>query len=131
MIKLLDNTNSNSFLVTPKKRFQREFFVGFGGIATLLKLFNKPFSEPDARDIPERKVNEKAEVWNEVLVIIRELTISLPSLSEKLINNNQIVYFFTLLAHPSLFDNAMNLLEEILAARIETFSIGNIIILLK
>ena len=124
MIKLLDNNHSQSFIITPNKRYQREFFIGYGGVSILLQLFSKPFSKSDTRLNSEEEVSQISEIWNEVLVILRELVIAIPSLSEKLFDNAHIVYFCTLLAHQPMFDNTMNLLEEILASRGETFSLG-------
>lgn len=109
------------FLVTPKKKLQREFFILFGGVKLLCQLFGPPFGARDARNIS--LVSGKSEVWNEVLIILREIAIAIPSIAERVFENRDIVLFFTLLNHHSMFDNAMNLLEEILAARDETFNL--------
>jgi Trpc4-associated protein len=92
-----------------------------GGIDLLLRLFNKPFSEPDARQMTPTIFQRRSELWNEVLVILREVAIAIPTISEKIFENSDIVFLFSLLHHQAMFDNTMNLLEEILASRDETF----------
>lgn len=63
-------------------------------------------------------------MWNEVMVILREIAYAIPSLGEKIITTDQMVFFFTMLAHQPLFDNTMNLLEEIMAVRDDTFQLS-------
>ena len=126
ILNLLDNSNINQlFSVTPKKKLQRECFVIYGGIDLLLQLFQPPFvSSTDARKFTTIDVTRKSEVWNEILVILREVSFAIPTLSDKIFNKNQIVFLFTLLHHQSVFDNTMNLLEEILATREDTFQLS-------
>ena len=87
----------------------------------LFQLFASPFAEPIVRRAP--LYSGKQEVWNEVLIILREITIALPSISEKVFDNRDIVFLFSLLHREAMFDDTMNLLEEILASREETFSL--------
>lgn len=126
IMNLLNNTTNVSqlFNVSPKKKQQREFFVAMGGLQLLMQVFAAPFGAADARLISNDTASQKSEVWNEILVIIREVSFSLPSVSEKVYDNSHIVFLFTLLVHQPVFDNTMNLLEEILAFRIETFSLA-------
>ncbi|KAJ1437421.1 hypothetical protein B484DRAFT_416580 [Ochromonadaceae sp. CCMP2298] len=126
IVALLDNSNVNQlFAVTPKKKLQRECFVLLGGLDLLLQLFQPPFvSHPDARHIRPEEVLRKAEIWNEIVVILREVSFAIPSLADKQFKSGQMVFFFTLLSHQSVFDNTMNLLEEVLASRDDTFQLS-------
>jgi len=117
MLSIFSPSNRSSheiFQVTPLKVLQREFFVLFGGLRELLRVFTIP------------STTERTDVWNDVLVILREITISLPSVAEKAFDNKDIVFFFSLLSHRNVFDNTMNLLEEILASREETFNLASV-----
>jgi Trpc4-associated protein len=98
---------------------EREFFVLYGGVRLLFQLFASPYGEPNSRRTA--LYSGKHEVWNEVLVILREVAIAIPTISEKIFENSDIVFLFSLLHHQAMFDNTMNLLEEILASRDETF----------
>ena len=122
---LLDSSNPDQvFVITPSKKQEREIFVSLGGIDLLLRLFNRPFSEPDARQMTPTIFQRRSELWNEVLVILREVAFAIPTLSENVFGKDHIVFLFTLLRHPQVFENTMNLLEEILSVRIETFSLA-------
>lgn len=123
--RLLDSTNPDQlFLITPSKKQEREIFVFLGGFDLLLKLFSKPFSDKDARSILSLHFQRRSELYNEVLIILREVAFAIPSLSEHIFSNDHIIFLFTLLSHQSVFENTMNLLEEILSARIDTFSLA-------
>jgi hypothetical protein len=126
MMNLLDNSSeSQLFVVTPLKKQQREYFVVNGGLDLLLQLFRHPFlKHHDGRTIPPSEVRMKSEVWNEILVLLREVAFALPTLSDIVFDSQQMVFFFTLLHHQSVFDNSMNLLEEILAQREDTFQLS-------
>lgn len=126
ILNLLDNSSeSQLFNVTPKKRQQREQFVLGGGIEVLLRLFRPPYLQhKDARGIPPSEVRLKSEVWNEILVILREVAFAIPTLSDKVFNTEEMIFFFTMLHHQPVFDNTMNLLEEILASREDTFQLS-------
>lgn len=118
--RLLDNSNPDQvFVITPTKKQEREIFVSLGGVDLLLKLFNKPFGNVDGLQFQAR-----SELWNEILVILREVAFAIPTLSENVFGKNHITFLFTLLKHQSVFENTMNLLEEILAVRVETFSLA-------
>ena len=105
IVNLLDNSDLNQlFSLTPKKKQQRECFVTRGGIDLLMQLFRPPFvPATDGRSIPAEFVRSKSETWNEVLVILREVTFALPTLSEKTFKTEQVVFLFSLLNHQSLF----------------------------
>jgi hypothetical protein len=110
--------------VNLRRKQEREVFVALGGMHLLLRLFEKPFCEHDARSMSSAFVNTNSELWNEVLVILREVCYTIPTLSEQLFGNNHIIFFFSLLVHRSVFENSISILEEILAVRIETFSLA-------
>jgi hypothetical protein len=123
--KILDSANPDQmFTITSHRRQERELFVSFGGVNSLLKLFSRPFSEPDARSMSSQQIHRRTEVWNEILVILREVAFAIPTLSEQIFSNDHIIFLFTLMSHSTVFENTMNLLEEILAVRIETFSLA-------
>ena len=125
--KLLDASNPDqAFVITSAKRQERELFVNLGGMEFLLKLFQKPFGAPDARKISSQSIQRRSELWNEVLVILRELAFAIPSLADNLFGDSEITFLFTMLVHNSVFDNTMNLLEEILATRADMFSLSSI-----
>lgn len=123
--RLLDSSNPDQlFVITPIKKQEREIFVALGGTELLLRLFQKPFCEPDARQMTPVLFQSKSDLWNEVLVILREVAFAIPSLSEHAFGKHNIVFFFTLLRHNQVFENTMNLLEEILSVRSEIFSLS-------
>lgn len=107
-----------------KRKQEREIFVSLGGMHLLMRLFEKPFCMSDARVMSTLLVNRHSELWNEVLIILREVCFTIPFLSEQLFGNSHVVFFFTLLVHRSVFENSISMLEEILAVRIETFSLA-------
>lgn len=128
IMNLLDNSDADQlFSVNTKKKTQREQFVLHGGIEALMVLFKPPFVKfDDARKISAEDVLRRSELWNEILVILREVSYVIPSLADKIFNTEQMVFFFTMLCHQSLFDNTMNMLEEILAVREDTFMLSSI-----
>ncbi|CAM9273885.1 unnamed protein product, partial [Ectocarpus fasciculatus] len=90
-------------------------FISLGGVNQLLRLFEAPISTADARSMSENGVKRRAEVWNEVMVMLREVMYSTPLLADRVVTSRHIVFIFTMLHHQSVFENSMNLLEEILA----------------
>lgn len=126
MMNLLDNSSeSQLFVVTPLKKKQREYFIAHGGIGLLMQLFRPPFlRHRDGRKIPANEVRRKSETWNEILVILREICYAIPAVTDTYFSADQMVFFFTLLHHQSVFDNSMSLLEEILAQREDTFQLS-------
>jgi hypothetical protein len=125
LTRILDSTNPDQmFVVTPQRRLEREYFIEIGGVAALLQLFEKPWSDPDARMTNTHHLQRKSELWNEVLVIVREIAFAVPTASLHYLGTNHIVYLFTLLSHSCVFENSINLLEEVLSSRIETFDLS-------
>lgn len=107
--KLTEETNlEQPYLVKPKSRQEREVFVAVGGMNTILRLFSKPFTELDARAMPTTTFQRYAETWNEMLVILREVSYSIPSLSERVFDQDHVVFLFTMLAHRSVFENSVS-----------------------
>ncbi len=107
-----------------KKKQQRELFMAMGGAESLLTLFLPPFAPVDAELISKPQMQEKSEMFNEVLVIIRELLSSVPAIADRLIDTKHLVFMFTLLRHQAVFDNTMSILEEVLASREDTLHLG-------
>lgn len=125
IVKLLENQSPDSlFTVTPSKRLEREFFVMFGGMRLLLMVLEPPLSKPDARQILSSTIQRHVELWNEVLVILREVCFAVPTLADSIFTDSHLVFLFTLLSHDYVFENTMNLLEEILAVRRDTFCLS-------
>jgi hypothetical protein len=126
MSKLLDHANDHMFHVSPLQKQQREMFVSLGGMRALLSMLAPPFLQRDASNTPSQFFHEKQDLWNEVLVVLREVSFAVPSLADNIFSKGNIVTLFTLLSHQAVFENTMNLLEEVLAIRIETFSMADI-----
>lgn len=80
----------------------------------------------DARDLNKNHIQRYALVWNEILVLLREICYSIPNLANQIFTSSHIIFLFTMLSHDNLFENAMNLLEEILAIRMESFCLEQI-----
>lgn len=105
----------------PKKKLQREYFALCGGVRLLVDILKR-----NCRNRSNELLGDRNELRNEILVILRELVIAIPTISETIFENKDIVFYFSILNYQSLFDNTMNLLEDILASRDETFSLLNI-----
>ena len=114
------------FTIPAKNKQQRDMFISLGGVTQLLRLFEAPISAADARSMTENGVKRRAEAWNEVMVLLREVLYSTPLLADRVVTSRHIVFLFTMLHHQSVFENSMNLLEEILASRSETFSLAEV-----
>lgn len=122
ILKLLDNQNPDAlFAITPSKRLERELFVQFGGMQLLLEVLEPPLSQADARHMASSQIQRHVELWNEVLVVLREVCFAVPSLADSIFSDQHLVFLFTLLSHEYVFENTMSLLEEVLAVRHETF----------
>lgn len=104
----------------------RETFIALGGMHLLRRFLEPPLSPADARSIPKSNIKARTELWNEVLVLLREICFSTPQLADQLFGRNHLTFLFTLLSHQSVFDNAVHLIEEILAVRDETFCMGEV-----
>ena len=124
---ILDNTNPDLvFSISPSKREQREIFVCLGGMHLLLRLFRLPFCESDCRKVLPDIFQQRSEIWNEILVILREVCFAVPPIADSIFSKDHIVTLFTMLSHQPIFENAMTLLEEVLAVRVETFNLSEI-----
>lgn len=58
------------------------------------------------------------QVWNDSLVILRELCYSCPELANRLFGTDLVLFLFTLMSQPLFFDHAVGLIEEILADQV-------------
>ena len=111
--------------MTPEKRQAREIFVALGGTQEIMRLFSKPFmTTNDARKEKSDLFRRRSELWNEILIILREICYALPTLADNIFTKEHITFLFTLLSQSSIFENAMNLLEEILAVRVDVYSLA-------
>ena len=127
--RLLDYSHSQNTTMMPIKKQEYEFFILLGGFDLLLKLFERPFVPSDLTITTFSNIDyfnnpRRVEVWNEILVILREISYYVQSSANLLFSQRHITFLFTLLAHPSVFESAMNLIEEVLSARLETFSLS-------
>ena len=127
---ILDAANcphDQQFIVTPKKRQQREVFVALGGMQELLRLFDKPFvSKNDARLERERYFSRRAELWNDTLTVLREVSYAIPTLADQAFSDDHVIFLFSLLSSNSLFESVMVLLEEVLAGKKDTFCLSKV-----
>jgi hypothetical protein len=58
------------------------------------------------------------QVWNDVLLLLRELCFSVPDLAQRLFGQDLLLFLFSLMAFSSFFDHAVGLIEEILADQV-------------
>jgi hypothetical protein len=107
-----------------KKRQIRQLFVSLGGFDLILKLFSPPLCPVDAQKLTKPQLLERTDVWNEALVVVRELLSSFSTLTSQYFDDQQIVFLFTMLRFNSIFENTMNVLEEILADKHDSFSLA-------
>lgn len=111
----------------------------------MIQLFQPPFTTRDARDLTPDVVQQRSEVWvmtwlwrglkgkpsaerlhvlcdvaqvwNDSLVILRELCYSVPE-ANRLFGTDLVLFLFTLMSQPAFFDHAVGLIEEILANQV-------------
>jgi hypothetical protein len=125
IITTLLSNNPNK--TTHKNTQEREIFVILGGVNQILRLFQSPFlSNFDARTVSPIHFHRRSDLWNGIFFFLREICFSIPTLGGKIFTNNHISLFFTFLSHQSIFEGAINLLEEILSSRLEIFSLINV-----
>lgn len=126
IVALSDTTPDFMQATSPSglKKQQREFFVVFGGVRSLVSIFRLPHIAADGRNIKIEMMGRRSNCWNEIVVILRDLVISMPSVVDRYMDSGFIAVLITFLTHRTLFDNVMNLLEEILAVREETFALS-------
>lgn len=117
---LVDHLEKRDVPVASKHQM-RHLFVAYGGLDALLQVLLPPITPSDARTIPKATFREKSESWNEILLLIRELIMTIPSLTDRYFSIEHISFMFTLLHHSSVFDSAVSALEEILAFREDPF----------
>ncbi len=117
---LIDSFSGNDHSASNKQQL-RHAFVIFGGLDEFLKLFLPPISPADARNWTKANFRDKSEIWNEILLLLRELLVTIPSLPDRYISLDHIKFIFTLLHHSSVFESAVSAIEEILACRDDPF----------
>lgn len=66
------------------------------------------------------------QVWNDVLVLLRELCYAVPDVARRLYTPRLVLFLFTMLGQPVLFDHTVGLIEEILADQAATFFLGSV-----
>ncbi len=116
------------FVVTPEKKAEREVFVSLGGVRQLMRYFSPPFGE-NLRGYDgtlDQHVHTNADLWNDMLVILREVTFSIPNSAELVVSDEHVCFLFRLLECNSVFEHAINLLEEVLAVKSELFSLEKV-----
>jgi hypothetical protein len=124
LTRMIDSNGADPFATTPSRRQEQESFVSLGGMRALLSLIEPPFVDRDARRIDRSAVERRVEYWNEILVLLREICYTVPNLADITFTNDHICFFFTLLSHNAIFENTMNLIEEILAVKVDTFDLA-------
>lgn len=101
-------------------------FCLFTGPETVIKLFAAPFGRADARSLTPDEVKERSELWNDVLVLLRELCYAVPELGPRLFSTRFVLFLFTLLGHATFFDHGVGLIEEVLADQPITFPLSSV-----
>jgi len=119
-----DDGDEQQLAVNNTRKEERSLFVTLEGADTLMRLLKEPLVPPDGRDILPDLVQLRLSTWSGVFTILRELMFTMPTLADNLIGDADITFLFTMLSHSSIFDVVMSLLEEILASRLETYSLS-------
>ncbi|RYH17059.1 hypothetical protein EON65_29170, partial [archaeon] len=120
----LTSDGYDPFQVKGKKRQQQEYFVLYGGLQTVLQFFSLRGVPKNGRTMSPEQMARRVEVFCIVLVLIRELIVTNASIAEQFFDDSLIATLMTYLSHKQIFDHTMNLLEEILAIRHETFPLS-------
>ncbi len=111
---------------TSEKRLAHEAFVLLGGPELLVKLFCEPLSPKDARQLSPHEISERVRMWNIALIALTELSYMDPALGSRLASKKCIQFLFSLASIPYVFDNAVTLLEELLATQSSTFLLDSV-----
>lgn len=107
----------------PSKKLERELFVSIGGCSELLKLLDHPFSASSSTIFLANILRKHSDIWNAALLTLREVCSTVPCIGETIFNTGHLVFLFNLLIYSSVFENALHLIEELLATRSEVFSL--------
>ena len=126
--QLLENHQMTSSALKPLhlKRQEREVFLAVGGGFELLKLLDHPFNSTSSSIFLANILRRHSDIWNVALVTLRELCSSVPHVGDTLFGPSHIIFLFSLLNHASVFENALNLIEEILASKLDVFSLRSV-----
>ncbi len=108
------------------KRLAREAFVLLGGTELLVQLFCKPLSPTDVHCLSSHEISERAMMWSMALLALRELSCMEPALASRLASKDFIHSLFSLMSIPCVFDNAVALVEDVLATQPTTFSLDSV-----
>ncbi len=111
---------------TSVKRLAREAFVLLGGPELLIKLFCKPLSPKDPRYLSSHEISERVRMWNMALLALRELSYMDPALASRLASKDFIHFLLSLMSISFVFDNAVALVEEVLATQKTTFLLDSV-----
>lgn len=117
---LMPAGGEQAFEITPLKKQERETFVLIGGFDLLLQFLGN--RNPKKVQSSQFRVNSN--IWDEILVILREISFAIPTLADRLFSTEHIIFLFNLLRQKVIFENTMNLLEEVLSSRTDTFNLG-------
>lgn len=126
VMHLLIDQHSSEDMSGASKKQMTQLFIEYGGMDYFLQVFATPISPTDARSISRTTFRARSETWSELLITIRELIITQPSLADRYFDTNHIVFIFTMLHHSAIFESAINALEEILASREDPFPLQSI-----
>jgi hypothetical protein len=121
VMKILIDHNGTDTASKFRKTQMKQTFVAYGGVQYLLRICEPPICTSDARNLPKATFHERAETWNEILSILRELIITVPSLPDRFFSLQHISFFITLLHHTTVFECAAAVVEEILTCREDPF----------
>ncbi len=111
---------------TSVKRLAREDFVLLGGPELLVKLFCNPLSPKDARYLSSHEISDRVRMWDVALLALRELSYMDPALASRLASKDFIHFLLSLMSIPYVFDNAVALVEEVLATQSTTFLLDSV-----
>ena len=127
LTRLMGNPYSEPpYNIPPESLQEKETFVALGGLQLLLQLFEPRLSGTDARNISPGLMLNRSELWNEVMSLIKELVLAVPSIADNFFADCHLSFMFTLLGHQRVFESTMNLVEDILAVKVDTFDLSKI-----
>jgi len=110
------------YQITHTKRQLRETYVSVGGLDVLMILLYPK----DNKRYNTIKIEKYVNTWNQIMVILREIVYSIPTLAATYFSKQHIHILFTMLTVDCIFDGCINLIEEILALKTEALDITEI-----
>lgn len=112
--------------VNQKVLATRDAFVMVGGPSIVTRVFEPPFAPGDARNVRADRMRDYQEIWNDALVLLREVCYTHPDISEAFCRKHLVVFFFSLLAHRTIFDTAVSIIEELFAIQPCVFQLSEV-----